>query len=143
MQATIQSLIDKLEPLFPEIAGMTVSSDGLREAIHGCELRLVHAYEAVLVRRNHTDIMCIDLLVAVPHCLVVAHSVCARSCSIPAYAMGTRCCTSVNSELTIKHKCKTVPVLLHLCWSLLHVVCVLYKAVLKLGSSIQAVWWCV
>jgi len=110
MQAAIQSLIDKLEPLFPEIAGMTVSSDGLREAIHGCELRLVHAYEAVLVSHDHTD--------------SPRHSVCARSCGMPAYAMGTRCCMSVNSELTIKHKCKTVPVLLLLCWSLLHVVCV-------------------
>ncbi len=138
MQAAIQSLIDKLEPLFPEIAGMTVSSDGLREAIHGCELRLVHAYEAVLVRHNHTDILYIDLSVTVPQCFVVAHSVCAKSCGMPAYAVGTM---SVNSELTIKHKCKTVPVLLLLCWSLLHVVCVLYKAVLKLLSSIQAVWW--
>ncbi|KAL0050730.1 hypothetical protein WJX82_005993 [Trebouxia sp. C0006] len=52
VKAAIQSLIDKLEPLFPEIAGMTVSSDGLREAIHGCELRLVHAYEAVLVSKS-------------------------------------------------------------------------------------------
>ncbi|KAA6420491.1 MAG: hypothetical protein FRX49_09652 [Trebouxia sp. A1-2] len=50
--AAIQSHIDRLEPLFPEIAGMTVSSDGLIEAIHGCELRLVHAYEAVLVSRS-------------------------------------------------------------------------------------------
>ena len=46
----MQSLINKLEPLFPEIAGMSVSSDGLVEAIHGCELRLVHAHEAVQVR---------------------------------------------------------------------------------------------
>ncbi len=52
LQAAVQSLIDKLEPLFPEIAGMTVSSDGLVEAIHGCELRLVHAHEAVLVRSS-------------------------------------------------------------------------------------------
>lgn len=50
LQAAIQSLIDKLEPLFPEIAGMSVSSDGLSQAIHGCELRLVHATEAVMVR---------------------------------------------------------------------------------------------
>ena len=50
LQAAVQSLIDKLEPLFPEIAGMSGSSDGLVEAIHGCELRLVHAHEAVLVR---------------------------------------------------------------------------------------------
>ena len=57
VQAAIQSLIDKLEPLFPEIAGMTVSSDGLIEAIHGCELRLVHAYEAVLVRPDHSFIL--------------------------------------------------------------------------------------
>ena len=35
--------------MFPEIAGMSVQSDGLVEAIHGCELRLVHAHEAVLV----------------------------------------------------------------------------------------------
>ncbi|KAL0025844.1 hypothetical protein WJX79_005914 [Trebouxia sp. C0005] len=52
VKAAIQSHIDRLEPLFPEIAGMTVSSDGLIEAIHGCELRLVHAYEAVLVSRS-------------------------------------------------------------------------------------------
>ena len=43
-----------LEPLFPEIAGMSVSSDGLIEAIHGCELRLVHAHEAVLVSGVHS-----------------------------------------------------------------------------------------
>ncbi len=97
MQAAIQSLINKLEPLFPEIAGMTVSSDGLIEAIHGCELRLVHAYEAVLVSPDHTDILCIDLSVAVTQCWVVAHSVCARSCGMPAYAMGTRCCMSTLS----------------------------------------------
>ena len=50
LQAAFQSLIDKLEPLFPEIVGMKVSSDGLSSAIHGCELRLVHAAEAVMVR---------------------------------------------------------------------------------------------
>ena len=49
MQAAVQALISSLEPIFPEIAGMGVSSDGLIEAIHGCELRLVHAREAVLV----------------------------------------------------------------------------------------------
>ena len=49
VQAAVQALITKLEPLFPEIAGMGVSSDGLTEAIHGCELRLVCAHEAVLV----------------------------------------------------------------------------------------------
>ena len=79
MQAAIQSLIDKLEPLFPEIAGMTVSSDGLREAIHGCELRLVHAYEAVLVRHNRSDILCIDLLLAMSYSLLIA---CALLCKI-------------------------------------------------------------
>ena len=50
LQAAFQSLIDKLEPLFPEIGGMNVSSDGLSQAIHGCELRLVLAAEAVTVR---------------------------------------------------------------------------------------------
>ena len=49
VQAAVQGLISNLEPFFPEIAGMGVSSDGLIEAIHGCELRLVHAHEAVLV----------------------------------------------------------------------------------------------
>ncbi|KAL3161761.1 hypothetical protein ABBQ38_008856 [Trebouxia sp. C0009 RCD-2024] len=54
-KAAIQALITKLEPLFPEIAGMGVSSDGLVEAIHGCELRLVHAYEAVLAFRSKSS----------------------------------------------------------------------------------------
>ena len=54
LQAAVQGLISMLEPLFPEIAGMSVSSDGLIEAIHGCELRLVHAYEAVLVSGVHS-----------------------------------------------------------------------------------------
>ncbi len=49
VQAAVQALISSLEPIFPEIAGMGVSSNGLIEAIHGCELRLVHAHEAVLV----------------------------------------------------------------------------------------------
>ena len=49
LQAAVQALISNLEPLFPEIAGMGVSSDGLVEAIHGCELRLIYAHEAVLV----------------------------------------------------------------------------------------------
>lgn len=55
VQAAIQALISNLEPFFPEIAGMGVSSDGLVEAIHGCELRLVHAYEAVLVSARLLD----------------------------------------------------------------------------------------
>ena len=54
VQAAVQSLILMLEPLFPEIAGMSVSSGGLIEAIHGCELRLVHAHEAVLVSGAHS-----------------------------------------------------------------------------------------
>ena len=60
MQAAVQALIAKLEPLFPEIAGMGVSSDGLLEAIHGCELRLVHAHEAALVSMYFSEIAVAD-----------------------------------------------------------------------------------
>ena len=145
MQAAIQSLIDKLEPLFPEIAGMTVSSDGLREAIHGCELRLVHAYEAVLVRRDHTDILCIDLLLAVPQSLLVAYASCARSCGMPAcgIAMGTNRGVVCNTELIIKHaKCRTAPVFTGLYAGFVVCHSVLYRADLKHVGSTQAVWCC-
>jgi hypothetical protein len=129
MQAAIQSLIDKLEPLFPEIAGMTVSSDGLIEAIHGCELRLVHAYEAVLVRHDRTDILCINLLVAVPQSLLIEFSVCARSCGMPAcdIAMGTKRDVLYRHRADYQtHKVQDCAcpswIPLHLCWSLLHVM---------------------
>ncbi len=129
VQAAIQSLIDKLEPLFPEIAGMTVSSDGLIEAIHGCELRLVHAYEAVLVRPDHTDIFCINLLVAMPQIFLVAYSVCAGSCGMPAcdIAMGTQggvvCRHRADYQAHEVQDCACPSQsLLLLCWRVLHVM---------------------
>ena len=48
-QATIQTLVEKLQPLFPEMAHQRASNDTLCDAIQSCETCLRHAHLSLQV----------------------------------------------------------------------------------------------